>query len=124
MTIKKYTIDYDWKAEVDIEINDELCTEDQLNEINTFWGGSKDRLYDADGVLLNAVLVLLAKTAFNIQFEHDYNLHGVINAFDWDAEFGECGIEGWPKMDGTHGIKITGISGLSLDSSGFTIKEK
>jgi hypothetical protein len=123
MTIKKYTLDYDWKAEVDVEINDELCTDKQLTEINTFWGGSEDRLSEANGNLLNAVLVLLARTALYVQFEGDYNLHGVVEAFDWDAEFGERGIEGWPKMDGTHGIKITGISGFSFDPSDFTIKE-
>lgn len=124
MGVKKYSIDYDWKAEVEIEINDELCTEDQLNEINTFWSGSEDRLADAGGVLLNAVLVLLAKTALHIQLDHDYNLRGVVDAFNWDAKFGECGIEGWPKMDGTSGIKITGISEFRFESSDFAVHEK
>ena len=124
MSIKRYNIDYDWKANVYIEIDDELCTEELLNEINTFWGGAEERLNDANGVLLNAVLILLSKTALNIQFENSYNLRGVVDAFDWDAEFGEQGIEGWPKMDGSSGIKIIGIIGFQFESSDFTIKEQ
>ena len=123
MAVKKYTLDYDWKAEIDIEIDDELCTNEQLTEINTFWGGAEDRLSDADGNLLNAVLVLLARTALYVQFEHDYNIVGLVSAFDWDAEYGEQGIEGWPKMDGSFGIKITGVIGFSFEPSDFTIKE-
>ncbi len=35
--IKKYIIDYDWKASIEIEIDHDVMTEEKLHQINNFW---------------------------------------------------------------------------------------
>ncbi|WP_223274663.1 DUF2528 family protein, partial [Escherichia albertii] len=38
--IKKYIIDYDWKASIEIEIDHDVMTEEKLHQINNFWSDS------------------------------------------------------------------------------------
>ncbi|MBJ8955884.1 DUF2528 family protein [Citrobacter braakii] len=117
--IKKYTVDYDWKAEIDIEIDHDVMTEEKLHEINNFWSEAKYRLMKHESVL-NAVLIMLAQHAMLIALENGFNTYGVVCEFDWKEGNGQ---EGWPSMDGSEGIKITGIdvSGV-FDSDDMTIK--
>ncbi|EFC0095550.1 DUF2528 family protein [Escherichia coli] len=42
--IKKYIIDYDWKASIEIEIDHDVMTEEKLHQINNFWSDSEYRL--------------------------------------------------------------------------------
>ncbi|EIX9026393.1 DUF2528 family protein [Klebsiella aerogenes] len=117
--IKKYTVDYDWKAELTIEIDHDVMTDEKLHEINNFWSNADYRL-GRHGSVLNAVLVMLAKEALLIALSQNYNTYGVVSEFDWSN--GE-GVEGWPHMDGSEGIKITNVdvSGI-FDSDDITIK--
>lgn len=117
--VKKYTVDYDWKAELEVEIDHDVMTDEKLNEINNFWSNADYRL-QRQGSVLNAVLVMLAKEALLIALSQNYNTYGVVSEFDWSK--GE-GVEGWPPMDGSEGIKITSVdvSGI-LDSDDITIK--
>ncbi len=41
--IKKYIIDYDWKASIEIEIDHDVMTEEKLHQINNFWSDSEYR---------------------------------------------------------------------------------
>ncbi|KOZ19169.1 DUF2528 family protein, partial [Escherichia coli] len=41
--IKKYIIDYDWKASIEIEIDHDVMTEEKLHQINNFWSDSVNR---------------------------------------------------------------------------------
>ncbi len=50
--IKKYIIDYDWKASIEIEIDHDVMTEEKLHQINNFWSDSEYRL-NKHGSLLN-----------------------------------------------------------------------
>ncbi|MFY7435245.1 DUF2528 family protein [Enterobacter cloacae complex sp. CDL008] len=117
--VKKYTVDYDWKAEIDIEIDHDVMTDEKLHEINNFWSESGYRLRKHKTVL-NAVLILLTQHAMLIALGKDLNTYGVVCEFDWKNGDGQ---EGWPPMDGSEGIKITGIdvSGV-FDSQDMTIK--
>ena len=117
--VKSYTIDYDWKAELTVEVDHEMVTESALAEINEFWSDHEYRA-QKHGSLLNAVLIMLAQHAIPMAYEHGYNVYGVVSMFDWDDGNGQ---EGWPPMDGSYGIKIVAIdtSGL-FDSDDMTIK--
>ena len=117
--IKKYIIDYDWKASIEIEIDHDVMTEEKLHQINNFWSDSEYRLNKHDS-LLNAVLIMLAQHALLIAISKDLNAYGVVCEFDWDDGNGQ---EGWPPMDGSEGIRITDIdtSGI-FDSDDMTIK--
>ncbi|EFK2935836.1 DUF2528 family protein [Escherichia coli] len=117
--VKRYTVDYDWKAEIDIEIDHDVMTEEKLHEINNFWSEAKYRLMKHESVL-NAVLIMLAQHAMLIALENNFNTYGVVCEFDWKEGNGQ---EGWPPMDGSEGIKITGVdvSGV-FDSDDMTIK--
>ncbi|EFA6699481.1 DUF2528 family protein [Escherichia coli] len=92
--IKKYIIDYDWKASIEIEIDHDVMTEEKLHQINNFWSDSEYRL-NKHGSLLNAVLIMLAQHALLIAISSDLNAYGVVCEFDWndgnddDVEFQE-----------------------------------
>ncbi|WP_129954211.1 DUF2528 family protein [Escherichia coli] len=92
--IKKYIIDYDWKASIEIEIDHDVMTEEKLHQINNFWS--------------------------DLAISSDLNAYGVVCEFDWNDGNGQ---EGWPPMDGSEGIRITDIdtSGI-FDSDDMTIK--
>ncbi|MCG5088086.1 DUF2528 family protein, partial [Escherichia coli] len=116
--IKKYIIDYDWKASIEIEIDHDVMTEEKLHQINNFWSDSEYRL-SKHGSVLNAVLIMLAQHALLIAISSDLNAYGVVCEFDWNDGNGQ---EGWPPMDGSEGIRITDIdtSGI-FDSDDMTI---
>jgi hypothetical protein len=120
--IKKYKIDWDWKAEIHIEIDHDIATGEMLHEINSFWGNDKYRV-TKEGSVLNAVLKMLAREAFYIAYCNDYNTFGVVSAFDYDDKYNNCDTEGWPKMDGSAGFKITRCETFSMETSDMTIKE-
>ena len=45
--IKKYIIDYDWKASIEIEIDHDVMTEEKLHQINNFWTLNTDSINTA-----------------------------------------------------------------------------
>lgn len=117
--IKTYEIDYDLKASVTIEINHDIVSEADLHELNNFWTNANWRV-KRDGGVLNAVLKMLAREIMYIQFTAGYTIDGLIKQFDWDSGNGQ---EGWPPMDGSHGIKIIDTEDLELDTDDMSIKK-
>lgn len=116
--VKSYTIDYDWKAELTVEIDHDIVTESALREINEFWSNHEWR--ERTHGLLNAVLIMLARHVMPMAYEHGYNAYGVRSLFDWDKGNGQ---EGWPPMDGSQGIKITSVDVDGVfDEDDFTVK--
>ena len=77
--IKKYIIDYDWKASIEIEIDHDVMTEEKLHQINNFWSDSEYRL-NKHGSVLNAVLIMLAQHALLIAISSDLNAYGVVSS--------------------------------------------
>lgn len=104
--VKRYKIEWDNIAEVIIDINHDIMTDEELQEINSFWSSSKYR-EESKGGLVNGVLCMLGAEIFREQFERDYFIEDLIKQFDWDAGKGR---EGWPPMDGSHGITIVDVS--------------
>lgn len=117
--IKRYEIDWDWKANVTVEIDHDIMTEEALHEINNFWGDAEWRVESNDGVL-NAVLKMLAREVIRIQYVEGWTTDYLIKQFDWDSGNGQ---EGWPPMDGSQGIRIIGSDDLSVDLDDMSIKE-
>lgn len=114
-SIKKYVVDYDNKAEIVVEIDHSLATDDVFHKINNFWGGADDRLHETGGNIVTAVLKLLARAALYeeiISSNAIRELHGQ----------GVCGgVEGWPKLDGSCGIKLVSVDCLDIDSADLTV---
>lgn len=118
---KTYTINYEDKAELTVEIDHSIMTEENLEEINSFWSNDKYRITEC-GSTLNAVLIMLAQEVFSFENPLLAFTEYAIRRFDWDQDHG---IEGWPKMDGSYGIKILDIdSDIFGDYDDFTVTEK
>ncbi|CNI46382.1 DUF2528 family protein [Yersinia pekkanenii] len=118
---KTYRIDWDWKAEIDVEIDHDVMTDENLHGINNFFYGAEERLRDS-GLVLHAVLKMLAETCLRLQVEYSYNTHGMISLFDWDDATLNGGIEGWPCMNGSEGIRLVGVDSVSFDYSDMSVK--
>lgn len=117
--IKKYRIDWDWKAELDVEVDHTIATEETFKEINEFWSGAAHRA-SRHGGHFQAALKMLAERCFMLQLESGWNVKGVVSEFDWDEGGGQ---EGWPKMDGSSGIKILAITVDVFDHADMEIKD-
>lgn len=79
-----------------------------------FWANSKSLLDDNDGDYTKAFLKMLARECFLIVTTTQYNLNGVIDEF--------VNREGWCRMDGSMGIKITSVDEFDPDYSDFEIE--
>lgn len=113
---KQYKLDYDWKADVVIEINHDIATESFFHELNDFWCESEDRV-DEDGSAFSGVMKLLAVVILQLTVEFpNKNTNGIKQLF-------KDGQEGWPPMDGEYGIKIVSIDSFCFDSSDFSLEE-
>ncbi len=112
--IKRYKGTHlDTGFEVVVEIDSSVMTEEKLHEINNFWSGAEDRLDDADGIVVNAVLKMLSAEVFRLSIDHML----VEECFDWKCRYTgkqRNGIEGWPEMDGSFGIKIVSYDDFEI----------
>lgn len=118
-TIKRYKIEWSDIAEVVVDVDHDIMTEEELRGINEFWMSAKWREEHHGGVL-NAVLSMLAATVIRIQFENDYYIKDLVKQFDWEAG---RGVEGWPPVDGSHGIKIIDVTDIQFDSDDMNVSE-
>ncbi|OKP27645.1 DUF2528 family protein [Serratia fonticola] len=114
MDIKRYVISWFCTLDLIVEIDHDILTEEKLHQINNFWIDAKGRLIDADGNVLHAVLKMLGRRCF------------LLCAADWfdgselATKFNE---EGWPPMDGSHGIRIIDCDELEFEESDITVSE-
>lgn len=95
----KITFEYisDFVVVFDIcEETNKLC-----HEINNFWSGEKDRLHDAKGCIYKCVTRLIAHEIIRLQMKSSFYCgeDAAIKAF-------HNGIEGFPPIDGSCGIKL------------------
>nr|WP_315481491.1 DUF2528 family protein [uncultured Undibacterium sp.] len=102
---KKYRVSYDDKFEMIVEIDHAIMTDEELHEINNFWGDASYRFDKSNRNITETVLKLLASKAFSESIR------------SWDPVKAIEESEGWPtKMDGTFGIKIISIDDVVFDS--------
>jgi hypothetical protein len=124
MNLKKYEINYNsGDAVLVVEVDHDLMTGANLHLINNFWGDSKRRLEEEDDDVLHAVLTMLAEVVWARQMDYAQTVEGVIEDFNWDAKHGARGIEGWPKMDGSAGIRIVYIEDFGFSPFDIDIEE-
>lgn len=94
--------------EMTVEIDTDRMTEERLQEINRFWGDADYRLAASNGDITAAVLRLLFDEVRGLVQRSPRALSGVLYAFAWEDAKGKYkdGVEGWPAMDGSEGIRI------------------
>lgn len=109
----------DLSSSLTVEIDHDLLTDAGLHEINNFWSSAKQLLRDHDGNVLHAVLDRLFTAIIRIQMSEGFTVDGLIQFFDYSNRDWRGDTEGWPKMDGTEGIKI--IETDDLDLSDFSL---
>lgn len=94
--------------EMAVEIDTDRMTEERLHEINRFWGDAEYRVAKSKGDVTAAVLRLLFDAVRGLVQRSPRALSGVLYAFAWEDAKGKYkdGVEGWPAMDGSDGIRI------------------
>jgi hypothetical protein len=78
-----------------------LCT-----EINNFWCGAECRLDDAGDDVVKAVLTMLCRCAL---VEEIISSQGAVHTFAVQGQ------EGWPKLDGSEGIKLVRVEQVNFE---------
>lgn len=113
--IKKYKVTYDF-FDLEVEIDHEVMTDEKLHEINNFWSSAEYRFKSKNNSNITAtVLKLLAAEVFR----QSIISYRPIDEFDWNNG---KGIEGWPSMDGSYGIKITHVDEVYFDHDEMTVE--
>jgi hypothetical protein len=108
---KQYKLEYADGYEITIEIDHAIMTDEQLHEINNFWGDAEGRLYHDD--VLTAVLKMFMTTW----------MHECCETFDPEQRFNSGEIEGWPPLDGRYGIKLVDYEPYSFESDNVYVRE-
>lgn len=111
MAKKRYSLLYAIQFEVVVEIDDTICTDELLHEINNFWSGAEDRLDDSDGDVTLAVLKMLCTMCLRVStssFVVPYLTHS-------------HNEEGWPVLDGSWGIKLISVDDFEFEDSEVTV---
>lgn len=120
--VKHYEIT--WNAHEDcpvltVEIDHSICTDASLHQINNFFINAEDRYLDSDCDITATVLKMLAATCFTEQTGPNggWNAEGLISLFD------NGNTEGWPPVDGSHGIKILACDVPGVNYNDMTVEE-
>lgn len=110
---KRYTLTYDFMGNTAVvDIDHAVCTDTKLHEINTFWSGACERLAQADGNVLHAVLKMLCCRLLADSIEY-------MNVEDhWRCR----APEGWPNLDGSAGIILVSVDDWQFDEEEVSIK--
>lgn len=113
--VKRYGVNWFGELDLVVEVDHDVVTNDTLTEINTFWSDSSDRLRDADGDVLIAVLKMLAQRCFQLTTAYGYSVKGLVLEFET--------IEGWPRMDGSEGFKIIDCDELIFCKADISVSD-
>lgn len=112
-------------GEIEVEINFDhvndfgsgpVNMETSIKMLVDFWSGNKDRLTDNGGDYTKTFLKQLCQICLKLELETGYNASGLVRLF--------ATMEGYCRMDGSCGIKITAVSGMELDcQDDYDVKE-
>ncbi|MDF3931371.1 DUF2528 family protein [Pseudomonas citronellolis] len=68
--LEQFTLSDTWKDwEITLEVDREILTKQLATDINDFWTGSEDRLLDADGDVVRAVVRSAARSLIYLMLE-------------------------------------------------------
>ncbi len=102
--IKTYSFNYnDYKASAKFEVNTEIFTEVEAQETLDFFTWD----YDKDENPIDAIMKKYAIKVIEEATFHNYSTYGVISAFN--------DKEGFFKLDGSEGIKLTYVEEFEFD---------
>lgn len=109
--IKTYTFEHEYDAEVEIKVDLEKFTQKMaLNTLEFFsW------YYDEENNPIDEVVRKYAIEAIRLSTINNYNINGVIRAFENN--------EGFYKVDGSMGIELVMVLGIELDEDYLTLIE-
>ncbi|UUE75516.1 DUF2528 family protein [Pectobacterium aroidearum] len=93
--VKRYGVNWFGELDLVVEVDHDVVTNDTLTEINTFWSDADERLDDADGNVLVAVLKMLGQQCWELMIAHNFNTYGLIQEFR-DREGGHAWTD--PKV--------------------------
>ncbi|KWE37434.1 DUF2528 family protein [Burkholderia territorii] len=108
---KIYELTYADGYQMRVEIDHSIMTDEQLHEINGFWGGAASRA--ARNGVLNAVLMMFCTTFMD----------ACIDYMDPVAAFDNGDIEGWPPISGTHGIRVVDFEPFDFEPENVDVRE-
>lgn len=102
--LKTYSFDYNnGDASVSFIVDTEIFTEEMAKATLEFFSWD----YDDDEPPIDEVMKKYAMQAIKIATFNDYNEFGVISEFE--------DLEGFARIDGSLGIKLTNVEKLDLD---------
>ena len=120
MNTKRFKIDHTsiFDLSVILEVDFDKLTPTLATEINNFWTDAEDRLSDADGDPIRAVI----KMAAGIFFAHVLDVMESLNTYGMQQAF-DSQYEGWPR-EGECGIKLIDWEGRpDLDCALLDLEE-
>lgn len=107
--VKIYQVSANWfsDAEITLQVNHDVLTQELATEINQFWSGADDRLDQEDGDVVRAVIRLFGAQAIRyFMAEGGASFSPLEPDRYWTDEVLKEQAEGWPDCDGL-GILIT-----------------
>lgn len=107
----RVSIEYeDASFEVRVIFDNNNSTEKICREINNFWGGSEDRLNNANDCIYQCVTRMIADEIIKLQMRTSLycGVEAAIKAFSE-------GIEGFYPIDGSYGIKLDYCDDFELE---------
>jgi len=109
--MKTYTYTYDMVYEIKFEVTDQFTKSMAQDFLNFF---SWEIPYDKDANPIDEYMRKLAMECLRQATMNEHNTFGVISDFE--------GLEGYPKLDGSLGIKLVYAEGLEYDEEDISVK--
>ncbi|PHO09762.1 hypothetical protein CPG37_07025 [Malaciobacter canalis] len=104
--MEKYLVDFDYEFSVTIGFEDNEETLKRLDEINSFWTNSKQRLKDANGCIKRVVARLIAIQILRLQAQSSfYESEPLIK-----EKFQSGDLEGFYPIDGSFGMELIEVN--------------
>lgn len=97
-----------------VQIDPQVAGE-YVKEAVEFWGGWERRLAECDGDYTRCFLRQLGRKMVLVQLEHGFNVQGMVAYMN--------GEEGYPLMDGRHGIELTALDEAEVYLTDIIVEE-
>lgn len=115
-TVKKYEVTDFEGNEVHFEVDHSVLTTDNATEINDFWSGADERLDDAEGDVVKAVLKHAFQVVIALMHRHGWDSVNKKQSDSFTSDFHS--EEGWFEC----GIKVTYASLVQSDLINITVR--
>jgi len=121
---KTYTVTCaDLDCSITVEIDHAMLTEADLHVLNNFWSDHDSMLDSHDGNVTHAVLERILRKVMYIQIVDGWTIDGLIRQFNFSDPNWNGATEGFPKMDGSDGIRIVKVEDIDFDAYTVEVSE-